>query len=123
MSEPLEINHQDWYRVRRGEDQLAWGLSHDPRDVPGLRLSRRARAEIGWLEGDEQEQVVQRLRELAEGKDGRPVAHGLGRLVSVLGKFRIVFRVEEGRVLISTVRGGKVYDPENVGPAPTDPLP
>jgi hypothetical protein len=123
VSRAFELNCQDWYRVRRGEDELAWGLGHDPREVPGLRLSRRARAEIGWLEPEEQAEVVARLRGLAERPEGRPVAAGGGRLVGLVGKFRIVFRAEAGRVLVSTVRGGRVNDPENVGPAPSDPLP
>jgi hypothetical protein len=123
VSEAFELNCQDWYRVRRGEDELAWGLSHDPAGVPKLRLSRRARAELGWLEGGEQAEVVAALRRIAEKLEGRPVAAGGGRLVSLVGRFRIVFRLEAGRALVSTIRGGKVYDPENVGPAPTDPLP
>jgi hypothetical protein len=123
VSEAFELTCQDWYRVRRGEDEIAWGLCHHPQDLPALRLSRRARAELGWLEGEEQGEVVARLRRLAASVEGRPVAGGAGRLVSLVGKFRIVFRVIEDRVLVSTIRGGNVYDPENVGPAPSDPLP
>ncbi len=123
MSQVFELSCQDWYRVRRGEDQLAWGLIHDPHEAPELRLSRRARAELGWLEGEEQGMVVARLCRLSFRPEGLAIAGGGDRFVSLVGKFRIVFRVQAGRVQISTVRGGKVYDPENVGPAPHDPLP
>jgi hypothetical protein len=87
---------QDWYRVRRGEDQLAWARAGSVASMPGVTLSERARAEYAFM--------PERQR--------REVARTLTSVVYV------VFVPDAHGIAVSTIRGGPVLDPEAVGPAP-----
>ena len=121
------LTSSDWYRVRRGEDELAWGRCRRVDALPEVRFSRRAGQELAFLEPDQRESVVQCLREvLADpcGRDTLPVLRGAGRRMTRLGKLKAVYQLdaETGQVLVSTIRGGKVVDPEAVGPPPKPPV-
>jgi hypothetical protein len=118
MTASEALNSQDWYRVRRGEDEIAWGRTHEDPELPTVIFSRRSQQELAFLEPEQQEAVRQCLRDLGDG--AAPVTGGQGRRVVHVDALRIVYRVDPGtnRVMISTIRGGKVCDPENVGPAP-----
>jgi len=115
------INSQDWYRVRRGEDQIAWGRCWVASDLSGVVFSERARAEFAFLEPAQRTALRRALGALSAapaGTGGRPVAYGQGRRMLCVASLRVVCRVDEGRVWISTIRGGPVLDPENEGPPP-----
>jgi len=115
------ISSQDWYRVRRGEDQIAWGRRWAASHLPGVVFSERARAEFAFLEPQQRVSLLSALREMTTAPDdakGQPVEHGQGRRVLQVASLRVVCRVDEGRVWISTIRGGPVLDPENEGPPP-----
>jgi hypothetical protein len=121
-SEPL--TSQDWYRVRRGEDEIAWGRTHRDPELAGVLLSRRSHQKLAFLTAAQQQAIRDELRRLGgspPGQQGAPVAHGGGRRVLHVAALRIVFRVNPRtrQALVSTIRGGEVLDPENVGPAPT----
>jgi len=117
MSAGAVINSQDWYRVRRGEDQIAWGRCWTAAELPGVVFSERARAEFAFLEAERQAALRSALREL-DGAAGQPVAHGGGRRVLGIAGLRVILRAGANRVWISTIRGGPVLDPEHTGPAP-----
>lgn len=121
MTPDYAINSQDWYRVRRGEDQLAWGRRWVADDLPGIVFSDRARGEFAFLEPDQRAALTEALRELVAAPDdakGTALAHGQGRRMLRVDGLRVVFRLREGEVLISTIRGGPVLDPEHTGPPP-----
>ena len=118
MSVQTVINSQDWYRVRRGEDQIAWGQRWAVDALPSVVFSERARAEFAFLEPGQRAAMREALRDLSAA--GEPVAHGEGRRVLTVAALRLVFRHEDGCAWISTIRGGPVLDPEHTGPAPED---
>jgi hypothetical protein len=119
MSAGAVINSQDWYRLRRGEDQIAWGRCWTAADLPGVVFSERARAEFAFLEAEQREALRTALRNL-DGAAGQPVAHGEGRRVLSIAGLRVIFRADADRAWISTIRGGPVLDPEHTGPAPDE---
>lgn len=124
MRRPAEITSQDWYRVRRGEDELAWGRCADVPEVDGLCFSRRASQEFAFLDTSEKAAVLTQLRKVCAdpyGQHSAAILRGAGRWLTAVGQMRIIYQVdaERGRVLVSTIRGGKVLDPEAVGPVPT----
>ena len=119
-AEPL-ITCQDWYRVRRGEDQIAWGNTRVAPDLPGIVFSFRSSQEFAFLEPEQQDALRHALLELtaASTEDrGLPIECGRGRRLLALEPLRIVFRIQTNTVYISTIRGGAVLDPENLGPPP-----
>ena len=121
---PATLTSQDWYRVRRGEDEIAWGLGADVPSAPGAHLSRRAGQELAYLDAAQADAVVEQLRHVAAepyGERSAFVLHGAGRWMLRVGDMRVVFQVDadDGRVLVSTIRGGAVLDPEAQGPPPT----
>ncbi len=123
MTDRAVINSQDWYRVRRGEDQIAWGRRWRMTDLPGVVFSERARDEFAFLEARQRTALTRVLREATDAPDdakGTPVAYGQGRRMLRVGDLRVVFRVREGEgeAWISTIRGGPVLDPEHTGPPP-----
>ncbi len=121
MSEEALVNSQDWYRVRRGEDQLAWVRRWRADALPGIVFSERARGEFAFLEPEQRSALKQALRDMMAASDdakGAPVAHGGDRRMLCVGELRVVFRLREGEVWISTIRGGPVLDPEHTGPPP-----
>ena len=121
MTSDHAINSQDWYRVRRGEDQLAWGRRWVIEGLPGIVFSERARGEFAFLESDQRAALRRALTYLNSAPDdqkGLPVTHGQGRRMLRMERLRVLFRLREGEVWISTVRGGPVLDPEHAGPAP-----
>ena len=123
-SRPEVLTSQDWYRVRRGEDEITWGKTHTVPDLPRVLLSRRAHQELAFLDAGQREAVRRCLGQLgcgAAGQQGAAVANGGPRRLVRVGELRIVHQAEPdtGRIEVSTIRGGAVLDPENVGPAPT----
>ena len=121
MTERAAVNSQDWYRVRRGEDQLAWGRRWSAEDLPGIVFSERARSEFAFLEPEQRSALTGALREMMnapEDAQGAPVAHGGDRRMLRVGDLRAIFRLREGEAWLSTIRGGPVLDPEHTGPAP-----
>ena len=121
MTGECVISSQDWYRVRRGEDQIAWGGRWEASGLPRVVFSERARAEFAFLEPAQQAALVSALGDMTTAADdakGEPVAHGQSRRVLHVASLRVVFRLDEGRAWISTIRGGPVLDPENEGPPP-----
>jgi hypothetical protein len=120
-SEGAVINSQDWYRVRRGEDQLAWGKRWATPELPGTVFSERARDEFAFLEPDQQAALTRAVVELNDAPDDvqdRPVPHGQGRRMLEVEALRVVFTRREGVTYVSTIRGGPVLDPEHAGPPP-----
>jgi hypothetical protein len=116
MSAGTVVNSQDWYRVRRGEDQIAWGRRWCIADLPGVLFSERARAEFAFLEPQQRAALRKALRDMRA--TGEPVAHGEGRRMLNVAGLRVIFRVCDAGASISTIRGGPVLDPEHTGPAP-----
>ena len=121
--EPETITSQDWYRVRRGEDEIAWErlfvLKADERVV----FADRAAKEWAFLEDDQREAVLERVARLVaetDAPDVKAVAHGKGRMLVHADDLRIVFSTNADRIEIATVRGGRVLDPENSGPPPVE---
>jgi hypothetical protein len=121
----VKITAQDWYRVRRGEDQLAWGLHAAIERLPGVVLSKRAGEEFAFLDNDERARLADCLRNLVEDKENAPasvVEGGDGWLLSRVGELRVVVRrsVETSRLQVATIRRqeGVSFDPENLGPPP-----
>jgi len=114
---------QDWYRVRRGEDEIAWGLCRWLGDAAKMCFSRRASQEFAFLEPGQKRSVMERLRDVCAhpyGEQSRFVLRGGGRWATQVGDMRVVYQVDPGTgaILVSTIRGGKVLDPEAVGPTP-----
>jgi hypothetical protein len=123
MTPAESLTCQDWYRVRRGEDQIAWGQTHTDPELPRVIFSKRASQEMAFLTPEQRQSVTDRARHLSAEtvqEHGVPVTNGGGRRLMHAGSIRIVFRpnASAGQVEISTIRGGKVLDPENVGPPP-----
>ena len=132
MARPLQeddgqiaITSQDWYRVRRGEDQIAWGKVQSLDTLPRVVLSRRAADELAFLHAEEREAILSQLATLAtepRGPDSKPVRCGGLRRLSPVKGLRIVYRVSghDGKVFVSTIRKGTgvSFDPENMGPPP-----
>jgi len=123
MKKAVSLTCQDWYRVRRGEDDMAWGRGQALDGAPRVRLSRRAARELAFLEPDRREAVASHLAQTAADPYGERscyVLRGAGRWLTRVGDLRIVFRVDpdNGTLLVSTIRGGAVLDPEAVGPPP-----
>jgi hypothetical protein len=117
------INSQDWYRVRRGEDQLAWGRRWRMRGLPGIAFAERARGEFAFLEPEQRAAVLEALEGLTARSDdakGAPVAHGRGRRALLVDELCVIFRLRGRELWISTIRGGPVLDPEHKGPPPDD---
>ena len=124
MNIPVALNSQEWYRVRRGEDELAWGQGQVLPGLPEVLCSRRAALEFAFLEPEQQTAVQAALRQTGRTEPpGIPVQHGGGRRLLEVGTLRLVFGIETdtGRALLSTIRGGPVLDPENHGPPPETP--
>ena len=112
---------QDWYRVRRGEDQLAWGRAGSLVAAPGVTLSERALGEYAFMSESQRRELARLLTTLAGdpfGADSASVAHGGERRLARLGEVYVVFVAEPNGIVVSTIRGGPVLDPEAVGPAP-----
>ena len=121
MNAQPAITSQDWYRVRRGEDQIAWGNARIAPDLPDVVFSYRSSQEFAFLEPEQQTAVREALLGLsAAGMDerGEQIEHSGGRCLFQVDALRIVFRSEEDTISISTIRGGRVLDPENLGPPP-----
>jgi hypothetical protein len=116
------LSSQDWYRVRRGEDEIAWGKTYAEQALPQIIFSRRAEQERAFLDPDQANVLRERLRELqGNPQQGVIVRAGGGRRVAYVAQLRVVYRIVEAfpGIQISTIRGGKVVDPENVRPAQT----
>jgi len=123
MNPFVELSSQDWYRVRRGEDEIAWGKIERVPGLPNVVFSRRGFQELGFLEPGQEEAVLDLLRGISDSPTSGPcvvVACGGGRRVGLVASLRVVYQpgAEAGQVAVSTIRGGAVCDPENVGPAP-----
>jgi streptogramin lyase len=121
----IAITSQDWYRVRRGEDQLAWGKVRALDDLPKVVLSHRAADELAFLDADQRGAILRRLAKLStepRGQESKPVGYGGPRRLSPVEDLRIVYRVNDhnGKLLVSTIRKriGVSFDPENMGPPP-----
>ncbi len=119
------ITSQDWYRVRRGEDQIAWGETKPLEALPKVVLSRRAADELAFLRAEEREAILSRLAKLSAeptGPKSRRVRYGGPRRISSVGGLRIIYRVagQDEKVHVSTIRKGigVSFDPENMGPPP-----
>ena len=121
MAKPEPITSQDWYRVRRGEDEIAWGRIHTDPAHPQAVFSRRSFQEAAFFTAEQKEEVdacIASLSELPVEEQGVPVEHGGDRRIVYASELKIIFRYREvtGQLEISTIRGGKVVDPENVMP-------
>lgn len=119
MSEIL--SSQDWYRVRRGEDQIAWGRAFRLIDDRKVRLSYRASQEFGFLDDGQRNALLQALHAVTVGRE--PAAAVLDgderRLIRAAG-LRAVFRyaADGAGIEVATIRDGAVLDPESVGRPP-----
>ncbi|MFH1477282.1 MAG: hypothetical protein ABIH24_07315 [Verrucomicrobiota bacterium] len=121
------ITSGDWYRLRRGEDQLAWGKCAKLTGCPAILLSRRAGEEISFLSREEREKVLGRFSELLKAAVMHPVIYpvenGQGWLITLLDDIKIIFRYDRGQtsVRIATIQKGASFDPEAKGiPPPFD---
>jgi len=119
------ITAQDWYRVRRGEDQIAWGKIQAIETLPRVVLSRRAADELAFLRAMERDAIVRRLAALSTdpcGAESMPVKSGCLRRLSPVGRLRIIYQVrdQDEKLFVSTIRKGigVSFDPENMGPPP-----
>ncbi len=117
------VTCQDWYRVRRGEDEIAWGKTYADPKMPHVLFSWRSSQELAFLERQQKKRVLDCIKGLStthQPEAGISVRNGSGRRIVHVDQLQIVFRhnPEAGRMEISTIRGGPVLDPENVGPAP-----
>lgn len=124
MKEAESLTSRDWYRVRRGEDEIAWDRSGKLNELCLVLFSRRALQEFAFLPSDQKELVLKRLRQISEnpyGEHSLIVLQGGGRRMTRINELCVVFQVEAEteKILVSTIRGGKVNDPENVGPPPS----
>ena len=123
MTAAESLTCQDWYRVRRGEDEISWGRTHTDPQLPRALFSRRSFQELAFLTADQKQDVRECVRQLLAvppGEQGVAVLSGKARRLAHAGPLRIVFRfnADTGQLEIATIRGGAVLDPENVGPAP-----
>ncbi|MBU0716253.1 MAG: hypothetical protein KJ964_12930 [Verrucomicrobia bacterium] len=123
MTETGLLTSQDWYRVRRGEDEVAWGKTYVDPQLPCVLFSRRSFQELAFLRAEQQQSVRECIRQMTVSPLGERdivVLNGGGRRLAHAGGLRIVFRFNADRAKfeISTIRGGEVLDPENVGPPP-----
>ena len=123
MTAAESLTCQDWYRVRRGEDEIAWGKTHTDPQLPNVLFSRRSFQELAFLTPEQKQAVrecVRQLSALSPAEQGVAVLNGSGRRLAHASRLRVVFRLDtdNARIEISTIRGGEVLDPENVGPAP-----
>jgi|LSQX01.2.fsa_nt_gb mRNA-degrading endonuclease RelE of RelBE toxin-antitoxin system len=120
------ISSQDWYRVRRGEDDLAWGARWRVSGASVI-VSDRACQEIRFLSAEQQERLREELIRL--GNDpvlhprSEPLIHAGPRWLLELDDFRVVFSFDWESVCVSTVRGGRVLDPEMVHVSKWPPVP
>ena len=121
----IGITSQDWYRVRRGEDQIAWGEVKPLDNLPKIVLSRRAANELAFLPGQERDAVARQFVRLSaepRGPTSKPIKQGGRRRLSPVGRLRIIYQAsdQEGKILVSTIRKeiGVSFDPENMGPPP-----
>ena len=120
-----KLTLQDWYRVRRGEDEIVWGLCEDFKEVRGVSFSRRAGQEFAFLDADQKRLVADCMRQITQAPYGAPsslVHRGFGRWVARAEMLRIVYRLDDdtNRIFVSTIRGGAVLDPEFEGPPPSE---
>ena len=119
------ITAQDWYRVRRGEDQLAWGQRVTLQGLPTVVLSQRAGEEFAFLDEADRRRVAERLRDLA-GDRGDALSLAVepesGWRLSRVGELRVIFRqsCDTGEIRVATIRKqeGVSFDPENMGHPP-----
>ena len=123
MTEAGVLTCQDWYRVRRGEDEIAWGKTYIDPQLPCVLFSRRSFQELAFLRAEQQQFVRECIRQMTASppaERGIVVLNGDGHRLAHAGGLRIVFRFNADReqIEISTIRGGEVLDPENVGPPP-----
>jgi hypothetical protein len=120
------LTSQDWYRVRRGEDDLAWGKTQRMKRVPKVVLSLRASHELAFLKPQQRAAVFKRLETLSadpKAPESNPIHLGFGRRLSWVGEdLRIVYRPDPagGDIVVSTIRRkkGQSFDPEHMGPPP-----
>ena len=121
MSESGSLTCQDWYRVRRGEDEIVWGKAYIDPQLPNVLFSRRSSHELAFLTTQQKRMVRECLRQLSSmspDEQGVAVLNGGSRRLAHVDQLRIVFRfnADSDQLEISTIRGGPVLDPENVGP-------
>jgi len=123
--EKVRITAQDWYRVRRGEDQLAWGHLAWLEHLPKVVFSRRAGEELAFLDPTDREGVVVSLQGMSSRGprgDGAAVEGGGGWLHQASGDLRIIYRRRGSgdTVEVATIRKaeGVSFDPENMGHPP-----
>jgi len=119
----IAITPQDWYRVRRGEDQIAWQDTQVRPGLPGVVLSRRAAHELAFLNPAERQAVLAQLGTIFKQPNGptsKPIHNGGPRRLSPVGELRIVFQPHDGKVFVSTIRKriGVSFDPENMAAPP-----
>jgi len=119
------ITSQDWYRVRRGEDQIAWGDTKPLEALPKVVLSRRAADELAFLHVEEREAILSQFAKLSAepiGPQSRRVRCGGPRRITSVGGLRVIYQVagRDEKVHVSTIRKGigESFDPENMGPPP-----
>jgi len=119
----IPITAQDWYRVRRGEDQIAWQDTQVRPELPGVVFSRRASHELAFLNPAERHTVLAQLEMISQQPNGptsKPIHNGGQRRLSPVRDLRIIFEEQNGKVLVSTIRKriGVAFDPENTAPPP-----
>ncbi|HEX7008464.1 MAG TPA: hypothetical protein VF184_00685 [Phycisphaeraceae bacterium] len=117
---PVRLTSQDWYRVRRGEDQLARGDLARLDGLASIVLSRRAGEEFCLLSDNERNAVVAFLQAFATNEQGNavPIAESPCWLLARVGELRVILRHgANGITEISTIRKapGIAFDPENTG--------
>lgn len=118
---PARLTAQDWYRVRRGEDQLAWGMEARLEGLPSIVLSRRAGEELCFLSESERAACISVLRDVWNDNTTAPVAPVEASscwLIATAGELRIVLRhTGLNAVEVATIRKreGQAFDPEHIG--------
>lgn len=118
---PVRLTSQDWYRLRRGEDQLAWGQQARLKGLEAVVLSRRAGEEFCFLSTAERTAVVARLSALQHGGEieaSAPIKETPCWRLTRVGEIRIVWRrggVAGAEVATFRKREGTAFDPEIMG--------
>jgi hypothetical protein len=64
MDKGEPLNGQDWYRVRRGEDEIAWGKTHHAPGLDDIVFSRRSFQEFAFLTKEQQTAVRRCLTQM-----------------------------------------------------------